>query len=226
MQSSISLHKTQSDYLDIVLKKQFALVFASAVALSSHASAEPRPEAYQLFTAKVGGSSFQSKVASVGDYELVGRSLSLEYSRMTSSWTEAEDIYLGVALSGDIHYNSKKKSDTSSLYEVEEISSVVLNAAPKITYSLTDCIDIYGSAGLSYGYVEALEYKKTLTVDKDSKPKAKGFGYMWAIGSSYRLDNNFEFGTELRGNHLSLKKDGKEGDANLYALYVTMGYEF
>ncbi|MBD1558682.1 porin family protein [Vibrio sp. S9_S30] len=208
------------------MKKQFAFVFASTVVLSAHAGAEVRPETYQLFTAKVGGSRFHSQVASVGDYELVGRSLSLEYSRMTSIWTEENDVYLGVSFSGDIHYNSKKKSDTPSLYEVEEISSLVLNVAPKITHSLTDRIDIYGAAGLSYGYVEALEYKKTLTVDKDSKPKAKGAGYMWAIGSSYRLHNNFEFGAELRGNKLALKKVDKKGDANLYAFYVTMGYEF
>ncbi|WP_200767571.1 outer membrane beta-barrel protein [Vibrio nigripulchritudo] len=208
------------------MKKQFALVFASVAALSAGVNAEERPETYHLFTAKVGGSSFQSKVAAVGDYELAGRALSLDYSRMTSSWTKSQKLHLGVSFSGDIHYNSKKKSDTSKLYEVEEISSLTLNLAPKVSYSLTECVEIYGIAGLSYGFVEALEYKKTSVVDKDSKPRAKGAGYVWSVGASYKLDNDFEFGAELRGNHLTLKKDGKQGDADLYGMFVTMGYQF
>lgn|GEM_PF-3489711 len=202
------------------------LISASLLASFSYSAHASEAQKNRAFSIKYGASKLKTDVTGDQNFELYGRALSLDYTSESNKWTENKDLYLGYVASMDVHYNSKKKEDNHAIYQVEEVSSLTFNWAPKLSYMLSEKTALYTFAGLSYGVLKAQEYTKTNANTDALKDTVSGWGYLWGFGARYQLDNNFEFGGEVRANHLKVDNDARSGEADLYGFFLTAGYRF
>ncbi|USD68186.1 outer membrane beta-barrel protein [Vibrio sp. SCSIO 43136] len=210
------------------MNKAVILAGGSLLALLSTATfaqSELDDSHYRALAIKVGASRLKTDITRDKDFQLNGRALSIDYTSEKNHWTSNKDLYIGFLASLDIHYHSKKKSDTDVLYQVEEVSTVTFNLAPKISYMLTDRTALYGFAGASYANLKMQDFTKKPVKDSD-KTSVSGLGYLWGVGLRYQLPNRFEFSGELRGNHNNVDGSIGDGKSDVYGLFAGIGYRF